>query len=234
LLPGPLRTLDVGCGSGAFTLYASKIGNWSVGVSYDAENNLKARARAKVLNLRDVEFITLDVAFLRSLITRLGEFDQVICCETIEHIMEDQKLVSDLAFALKPGGRLLLTTPFKYYRPLRGDRLSETEDGGHVRWGYTHEEIARLFEESGLAVASQENLGGFVSQQLTNAMRLLSRASAKVAWAAIFPLRIFRVLDPMLTNLLNYPYMTIAAVGVKRDDAPAERADSSLGGRAGL
>jgi 2-polyprenyl-3-methyl-5-hydroxy-6-metoxy-1,4-benzoquinol methylase len=211
----------VGCGSGAFTLYASRIGNSSLGVSYDEENNRKARARAELLHLRNIEFITLDVAFLRSLVTRTGKFDQVICFETIEHIKEDKKLVSDLAFALKPGGRLLLTTPFKYHRGLLGDRVSETQDGGHVRRGYTAQEMKALFEENGLRVVTQEYVSGFVSQQLTNAMGLLSRASAMAAWAATFPLRIFQVLDPMLTKLIGYPYFCIAVVGVKQDTLSA-------------
>jgi len=221
LLPGSLRTLEVGCGSGAFSSYASIIGNCAVGISHDESSNSRARARAEMLHLRNIEFITLDVAALHALVARLGKFDQVMCLETIEHIEEDKKLVSDLSFALKPGGRLLLTTPFKYYRRLLGDRLSETQDGGHVRWGYTPQEMKALFEENELRVVAQEYLSGFVSQQLTNAMRLLSRASTMAAWAAIFPLRVFQVLDPLLTNLIGYPYLSIAVVGVKQGKAQA-------------
>jgi hypothetical protein len=81
--------------------------------------------------------------------------------------------------------------------------------------------MAGLFEENGLAVASQEYVSGIVSQQLTNAMRLLSRANAVAAWAAVFPLRVFQVFDPMLTNLISYPYLSIAVVGVKQDTVPA-------------
>jgi 2-polyprenyl-3-methyl-5-hydroxy-6-metoxy-1,4-benzoquinol methylase len=220
LLAGPLRTLDVGCGSGAFTFYASKIGNSSLGISHDEDNNSKARTRAEILHLRNIEFMTSDVASLRSLVDRLGKFDQVVCLETIEHIKEDQKLVSDLSFALKPGGRLLLTTPFKYYRRLLGDRLSETQDGGHVRWGYTHHEMKALFEENGLRVVAQEYISGFVSQQLDNAMRLLGRASIRVAWVVTFPFRIFQVVDSVLTRLINYPYLSIGMVGVKQAPEP--------------
>ncbi len=219
LLAGPLRTLEVGCGSGAFTLYASKIGNCSVGVSNNDYDLSKARARAKILRVKNIEFATLDVESLRSLVERLGKFDQVICLETIEHIKEDKKLVSDLSSALKPGGRLLLTTPFKYYRRLPGDRLSDTQDGGHVRWGYTAEEMKALFEENGLRVVAQDYVSGFVSQQLTKVMRLLGGAIGMAAWAVILPLRIFQALDPSLTRLINYPYLSIAIMGVKEDPA---------------
>ena len=86
LLRGRLRTLDVGCGSGALTSSASRIGNCSVGISNDESNDSKARARAQMPHLRDIEFITSDVASLRSLVDPLGKFDQVVCCETVEHI----------------------------------------------------------------------------------------------------------------------------------------------------
>ncbi|MGH7934815.1 MAG: hypothetical protein ACREQN_16860, partial [Candidatus Binataceae bacterium] len=35
LRAGRLRTLDAGCGSGAFTMYAAKIGNEAVGITFD-------------------------------------------------------------------------------------------------------------------------------------------------------------------------------------------------------
>jgi ribosomal protein L11 methylase PrmA len=40
---GALRTLDVGCGSGAFTMYAAKIGNESVGLSFNDSNSQAVR-----------------------------------------------------------------------------------------------------------------------------------------------------------------------------------------------
>jgi SAM-dependent methyltransferase len=226
LLPGPLRTLDVGCGSGAYTFCASKIGNWSVGISNNERNNSKARARAEILRLRNIEFMTVDIGSLRPLISRVGKFDQVICLETIEHIIDDEKLVSDLSYALKPGGRLLLTTPFKYYRRLPGDKLSPTQDGGHVRWGYTQEEMKAMFEENGLCVLAQEYVSGLVSQQLTKAMRLLGRAIGMAAWAVILPLRIIQPLDPLLTELFSYPYLSIGIVGVKLGPGVAGSGDT--------
>jgi len=57
--------------------------------------------------------------------------------------------VRDLAVLLKPGGAILLTAPFRHHRPLWGERVSEIEDGGHVRWGYTHAEIRDLLEPCG-------------------------------------------------------------------------------------
>lgn len=215
LRPGPLRTLDAGSGSGALTMYAARLGNEAVGVSFDARNNEVARARAGLLGIRNVEFLEGDLRDLESFSHRLGTFDQVICLETIEHIRDDQKLVADLASLLRPGGRLLLTTPFKHYRPLLGDRLSDGDDGGHVRWGYTHDEMRALFERAGLTVVTEEMVSGVVSQQLTNLLRLIGRRYGRLGWAMTFPLRALRPLDRPLTALLRYPHIDIAVVGVR-------------------
>jgi SAM-dependent methyltransferase len=216
LLPGPLQTLDAGCGNGAFTMYAARIGNQAIGLSFDPENNRTAEGRASLLGIGNARFLDMDLREVDRYAEGLGRFDQILCMETIEHIRNDRKLVADLAALLRPGGRLLLTTPYKFYRPMLGDALSEEEDGGHVRWGYTHDEIRQLMDECGLDVLSEEYLCGFVSQKLTNLLRLLSRIHVKFAWAVTFPLRVLCVLDPLLTSRTRYPHLTIGVVGQRR------------------
>ncbi len=46
---GPLRTLDAGCGSGAYTMYAAKIGNKAFGISSSERANHVTQERAKIL-----------------------------------------------------------------------------------------------------------------------------------------------------------------------------------------
>jgi 2-polyprenyl-3-methyl-5-hydroxy-6-metoxy-1,4-benzoquinol methylase len=41
----------------------------------------------------------------------VGRFDQAICLEVAGHLLDDEKLVHDVAAALRPGARLLRTTP---------------------------------------------------------------------------------------------------------------------------
>jgi SAM-dependent methyltransferase len=53
---GSLRTLDAGCGTGAFSFYADRIGNDCVGLSFDEENNRRARRRAGRLGCGKVRF----------------------------------------------------------------------------------------------------------------------------------------------------------------------------------
>lgn len=214
LVPGPLRTLDAGCGSGAFTIYASKIGNQAIGLEYVGGRIHKARAFAQILGTRDIEFIQADLRILHLLSNRLGLFDQIICVEVIEHILDDKKLIRDLSNLLKPGGRLLLTTPFNYeHSP--GVIRSEVEDGRHVRWGYTHEELKEMFSEYDLDVCVQDYIGGYISSQLNNLERIIGKVDMRLGWLIVLPLRVFQVFDRPVTKLLRYPFHSVAVVGVK-------------------
>ncbi len=215
LLPGPLRTLDAGCGSGAFTLYAAKRGNEALGATWEEPALRRAQARAKILRLPNARFIQADLRELDRLSPSWGTFDQILCLETIEHLRDDRKLIRDLSNLLRAGGRLLLTTPYKHYRHLWGDRLSETEDGGHLRWGYTHEEIRQLFKERGLKVCQEDFISGFVSQQLTNLMRIFSRIHPLLAWGILLPMRILQIFDHPLTQWIGHPHLCVGVVGIK-------------------
>jgi SAM-dependent methyltransferase len=210
---GPQRTLDAGCGSGELTLYAAKVGNQAVGLSFDERLNDIARTRAQLLHIPNAEFITVDLRTLAEISGRIGVFDQIMCFETIEHILNDTKLIADLSRLLKPQGRLLLTTPFKHRKRQPGEGLSEHEDGGHVRWGYTHQELRTLLNSAGLEVQIEDYLTGLVSQQIIMLMRRWG--DSRTAWALTLPLRLFRAIDPLLTRVLNYPYLCIAVVAVK-------------------
>ncbi|HVA81050.1 MAG TPA: methyltransferase domain-containing protein [Candidatus Binataceae bacterium] len=216
LRPGPLRTLDAGCGNGAFTLYAASIGNDAVGISFDAANNRKAIARAALLGLSGARFIQGDLRQLDSMRTELGAFDQVICLETIEHIMDDHKLARDLAAMLKPGGRLFLSAPYTGCPPMRGDKISAIENGDHVRWGYTHDEMRAILADAGFDKVAEEYCSGIVSRKIGNLERTIAQITPVLGWAATFPLRAFQIMDRAATDTLGAPYLSIAVVAEKR------------------
>jgi len=197
-------------------MYAARIGNDAVGVDFGGAGLQRGRVRAALLRIPNVQFIEADLRQLGTLGGRLGRFDQIICCETIEHIRDDKKLIADLSRLLKDGGRLLLTTPFKHYRRLLGDHVSQQEDGAHVRWGYTHDEMRSLFDACGLDVVTEEYVSGLVSQCLTNLTRILGKVDGRLAWAAVFPLRALQVLDAPVTQMTRYPSLSIGVVGRRR------------------
>lgn len=215
LKPGPLRTLDAGCGTGAFSLHAARVGNTVVGVSFDPAQIQRARDRASLLGLKGAEFREGDLRRLDEDAAALGLFDQVIVFETIEHIKNDQKLLHDLAGLVKPGGTVLLTAPSADHKPLWGETLSETEDGGHVRWGYTHDDLGAMFAKAGLEVTAAEFVSGVVSQKLASLQFALTRVNTHAAWALTLPLRVLHPLDGPLTRWTDYPPLSVGIVGRK-------------------
>ncbi len=216
LKPGALRTLDAGSGSGAFAIYAAEQGNVVLGLNLDDAANARAARRAAILGVRRVGFRRADLRQLDAIAPELGAFDQILCLEVIEHILQDRKLLRDLAGLLRPGGRLLLTTPWSGHKPLVGEALSELEDGGHVRWGYSREQLAGLMESAGLEVIAQVYLTGLVGQAITNLSRRIERAlGPQAAWTLTLPLRLGMLIDRPLTRAVRYPWLALAAVGVK-------------------
>jgi SAM-dependent methyltransferase len=213
LRKGDQRTFDAGCGNGAFSIYAARSGNRVVASSFSWREQEDARRRAALLGVENIDFRLIDLRELPDHTRELGSFDQVICLETIEHLIDDAGLLRALASVLRPGGRLLLTTPSESHHPLYCEERhpSGVEDGSHVRYGYTREHLHGLVEAAGLRVTSEASVSGVVSQKVTNLMRRLRlRLGLIPAWTLVLPLRVLVLVDRPLSRALRYPYMCVA------------------------
>jgi 2-polyprenyl-3-methyl-5-hydroxy-6-metoxy-1,4-benzoquinol methylase len=210
--------IDIGCGSGAFSLGAAKRGYRTLGLSWDDRNNQEAESRARILDLPNVSFKVFDARRLNELHTDRGKYKYALCTENIEHIVDDSKLIRDINALLAPGGRLLLTTPNYYYRPLTKEDegpFDPIEDGRHVRRGYSKAELRELLEHQGFLVETIEYCSGYFSQRTTTALRLLSRYFGGFAWVVTLPLR---ALGPMLDRPRangRWPGFSLCAVAIK-------------------
>jgi len=216
---GEQRTFDAGCGNGAFSIYAARAGNSVLAASFSPREQEDARRRAGVLGVGGIDFRTIDLREIEQHRQQLGLFDQIICLETIEHLSDDEGLVSSLAAMLRPGGRLLLSAPLEGHRPLYTEERhpSPVEDGSHVRFGYSQQRLREIVQGAGLTVQSEAFVSGVVSQKLTDLMRwLTARLGRLPAWAIMLPLRGLVVLDAPLSRLLRYPHLSAALVAVKR------------------
>ncbi len=176
-VPAVSKTLiDVGCGSGAFTLGAARLGYRSLGLTWDNRGNTVAEERAKICNVPLASFEVQDVRNLGEREDFRDKFDVAICCECIEHILNDARLMRDIAACLKPSGKLLLTTPNFYFRPMSPDEekmISTVEDGGHVRLGYTPDDLTRIALPAGFEVEEIGYCSGVLSQRTTTLLRFL-------------------------------------------------------------
>lgn len=213
------RLVDIGCGSGAFSIGAALRGYNSLGLTWDLRDRNVAEERAKICNAGIVRFEVLDVRHLDVRSDLAGQFDVAICFENMEHIINDKKLIADIAVCLKPGGRLLLTTPNMHYRPIsRGDEgpFSLFEDGGHVRRGYTKAMLGYLCRHAKLIPKDISYCSGFLSQKITALQRVLSKIHPLVGWCVILPLRLFPpIFDTSITRLLRWPSFSICIEAIK-------------------
>jgi SAM-dependent methyltransferase len=204
--------IDVGCGSGAFTIGAALRGYECLGLDLLEGNILKAKERAGICRAANACFETLDLRFLDQRSDLHNGFDIAICLEVVEHLLDDRNFVQDIAACLKPGGRLLLTTPNFDYRPItREDEGTFPEcEGGHVRKGYTEDNLVELFYQAGLVCDDVSYCTGFLSQKITWIYRTLGRIHPLFAWAVILPLRVIpQLLDSWVTKLLHWPCYSI-------------------------
>ncbi|MGC1782518.1 MAG: methyltransferase domain-containing protein [Acidobacteriaceae bacterium] len=222
--PESRNLLDVGCGTGAFTIGAARLGYRSIGLSWDARNQRVAQERAKICGAEGAEFQIQDVRQLDKRNDLNGNFDVAICCECIEHILDDGKVMRDIARCLKPGGTLLLTAPNSCFRPMAFDNevLATVENGGHVRRGYVPEDLMRLCKGSGFEVAAVEYCSGLLSQKITSLMRIATNLTSDlIGWPFFLPLRwIPPVFDRGVSRLTHWPDYSIALVARKANSQP--------------
>lgn len=213
------KLIDIGCGTGAFSIGAALRGYEALGLSWDERNQDVANERAKICRADLAKFEVLDVRALDSRDDLFGQFDVVICCENIEHIIDDRKLMRDMASCLKPGGRLLLTAPYLLYRAITpGDNgpFKKIESGWHVRRGYSKAMLRELCEEAGLTVEEISSCSGFLSQKITACLRIGNRLNPLLSWALTFPFRLIPpFFDKPITDFLNWPYFSICLEAYK-------------------
>ncbi len=211
--------IDAGCGTGAFTMLSSFRGYEAIGASWDERNQRVAGERAKICKADNVSYEVLDLRKLDERTDWVGRFDFAINTENIEHIFDDRKLLRDITACLKPGGRLLLTAPYLHYRPILpsdGGPFSKTEDGGHVRRGYSKAMLEELCEDAGLVVEEFSYVSGVLSQKIWKVQRLLSKVHPLLGWTTILPLRVIPpIFDKALTKLLKYPHFSIGLEAYK-------------------
>jgi SAM-dependent methyltransferase len=168
----PLRTLDIGCGSGLITKVLAETSVEVVAV--DVSPEAIEVSRGTLGKATNVLLEVVDVFQSRDAVDDWnGSFDLVVLSEVLEHIPDDERALDTVRELLGEGSWLLLTVP--------GDpRLwnAEDEQAGHVR-RYTREELRRKLTERGFEIVRMINWGFPVTRWLYRLEgRLLLRRGA--------------------------------------------------------
>ena len=139
--------------------------------------------------------------------------------ENIEHIIDDKKLFSQIYKTLKPGGFLLLTTPYYNYKHISRNDLgpfSSVEDGRHVRRGYSETMLKELCQVTGFHVEKIDYCSGFGSQLVTKIMRILTSIfGIKISWLLVLPLRPLAYMLELLPERIRGRCFSICLVAYK-------------------
>jgi len=119
LLPNrrPLRVLDIGCGTGAWSVHWVALGCLVTGVDLDPEFIARAQLRQRLAKTGAFRGMVGDASQLP---LGIGKFDVVSLNSLLEHVDDWRAVVNEAVRVLAPGGILLLHTTNRHH-PFQGE-----------------------------------------------------------------------------------------------------------------
>jgi 2-polyprenyl-3-methyl-5-hydroxy-6-metoxy-1,4-benzoquinol methylase len=146
----PPRILDLGCGNGSLSHVLAQQGFEVTGIEESASGIALAAQ-----SYPDCRFLQGSIYDLPT--AQLGEkFDIVISAEVIEHLVYPRQIIKAAKDHLKPGGRLILTTPYHGYLKNLSLSLAGKMDqhftalweGGHIKF-FSVATLSQLLTQEG-------------------------------------------------------------------------------------
>lgn len=181
-----LRAVDVGCGNGAYTAAIAGDASSVVGIDIERQwltafcSRQEDQAARVPLAQSAAEYLPLAGA----------SFDVAFCIETLEHVRDERRALDELFRILRPGGRLVLIVPNKWYLfethglafgPITGNRVpfvSWLPRGIHSRIAAAR--IYRMRDVEGLLRGA-----GFVETRMECVMPPLDKLGSRQVRAAL-------------------------------------------------
>jgi 2-polyprenyl-6-hydroxyphenyl methylase/3-demethylubiquinone-9 3-methyltransferase len=168
ITPGT-RVLDVGCGNGALCAEFIRRDCEVVGVDLSTQGIGIARASHPKGRF---ELLKADSEVLENL--KVEPFDLVVSTEVVEHLYSPREWALGCFMALKPGGRLICSTPYHgYWKNLvlsllgRWDKHADPLwDGGHIKL-WSRRSLSALLIEAGFEVTDFKGVGRFPGLWMT-------------------------------------------------------------------
>lgn len=136
-IPAGARVLDAGSGEGRYK---------------DFFNHTRYVGLDLAVGDETWDYTGLDaVGDLRELPFPEGSFDAAICVQTLEHVNDPFKVISEIGRVLKPGGRFYLSAPMSWHQHQKP----------HDFFRYTSFGFRHLLELSGMHIVEIRPMGGY-------------------------------------------------------------------------
>jgi len=153
-LPAGSSVLDLGCGNGTFLALFRGRGWKLFGTDFSPTGIAIARE-----NFPDIQFFLADsTSPTAEILARVGSVDVVLSTEVIEHLYDPRGFLRNAHQLLKPGGKLVLSTPYHgYFKNLMlaltgklDQHFTVLWDHGHIKF-WSRKTLTHALKEAGFA-----------------------------------------------------------------------------------
>jgi len=142
-IPPASMVLDIGCGKGEITCRLAEVRDDITLVASDID-----RAALETIDRKNLKAVESSA---EKLPLSDSSFDVVLCLELLEHVEDDEAVISEISRVLKTGGVVIFSTPMEKGITLPFAKKENMErllrSWGHIRPGYSFDKINQLFKK---------------------------------------------------------------------------------------
>lgn len=171
----PKQVLDLGCGNGSMTAELKRMFPDVVFTAVDPSD--EGIALANQTYARDGLTFEVGSVYDKPKDEWLGKFDLIYSAEVVEHLYFPRSFPSFAFKTLRPGGVMIVTTPYHgYLKNLALSILNKWDSHHTVFWNHGHikfwsrKTLTQLFTESGFQFVSFKGIGRLPWIWMTMAM----------------------------------------------------------------
>ena len=137
-----------------------------------------------------------------------GTFDNALCIEVLEHADDPQRLLTEIARCVRPGGTLLLTVPWSARR----------HHIPHDFHRFTRERLGRLLSEGGFVDVNIKERGSDISTIASKLVIMSLRIAPGLSWRRLLSLPLFIAAAPITGAFIVAAHIAErAGLGAKED-----------------